>query len=133
MPARFPHLLPREREVWQRFLSAAPMRLDSVVYDRHLGEGIPVDPSWPEWVKAMARTLTQKRVDAIGTSGPETWIFEVKVRAGSSALGQLLTYALLWMAEERPTTPPRLAVVCESVMSDIGLVLANYSVHVFVV
>lgn len=133
MANRFPHLLPHERRVWERFLTVAPMRLDSLEYDRRLGEGIPLDPSWPEWVKVSARALTQKRVDVIGRSGPETWLFEVKVRAGSSALGQLLTYALLYMAEERPVNPPRLAVVCESVMSDIGLVLANYRIHIFVV
>lgn len=133
MPRQFPHLLRHEAELWAAFLRTAPFPVDSVQYDVHLGEGVPLDPNWPEWMKRMVKALTQKRVDAIVESGPNIWLVEIKVRAGFSALGQLLGYGLLYMAEFRPLSPPLLAVVAERLQPDISGVLANYNVTVFLV
>lgn len=66
-------------------------------------------------------------------SGGETWILEIKPRASFSALGQLLGYAVLYMAERRPPRPPRLGVIAERTQPDLAGVLLNFGIELFLV
>lgn len=126
-------LLPHERRLWERFVSHPPFPLEDARFSVRLGQGIPVNPAWPKAIQRMARILTQKRADVIVTSGEDVWILEIKRRAGFSALGQLLGYGLLYVAEYDPVRSPRLGVIAESVMSDMLGVLSNYGIEVFLV
>ena len=133
MAERYPHLLPHERRIWKRFVDNPPFPIDRAEYDVRLGEGMPINPEWPPAIQHMARVLTQKRVDVIVQSGSEWWLIEIKRRAGFSALGQLLGYAILWIDKYPARPSPRLAVVCESLQPDLVGVLAQYSIAVFLV
>ncbi len=126
-------LLPRERRIWERFEQAAPFPLDEVTFSVRLGEGQPVPPGTPAWLERDIKALTQKRADAVVRSGQETWILEIKVRASFSALGQLLGYAILYVAEFNPVQPPRLGIVAERTQPDLAGVLSNFGVEIFLV
>lgn len=127
------HLLPHEVRIWRKFFASPPFPIDHVAFDLRLGMGIPIDPEWPAGIQRMARLLTQKRVDVVVKSGNEVWILEIKRRAGLSALGQLLGYGVLYMAEFSPGQSPRLGVIAEGVMSDIGEVMAEFGIVTFLV
>lgn len=64
-------------------------------------------------------------------SGRDVWIVEIKPRASFSALGQLLGYAVLYMAQFRPVHPPKLAVVAERTQPDLAGVLANFGIEMY--
>lgn len=130
---RMVHLLGHERRIWRKFLASPPFPLDQVVFDLRLGEGAPVQPEWAPEIQHMARVLTQKRVDVLAISGLDTWILEIKERAGLSALGQLLGYGTLYVQQFNPVSPPRLGVIAEDLMSDIGSVLQEFGISVFLV
>lgn len=130
---RMVHLLGHERRIWRKFSAAPAFPLDRVVFDLRLGQGAPVQPEWDTAIQHMARVLTQKRVDVLAFSGSDTWILEIKERAGLSALGQLLGYGTLYVQQFNPSSPPRLGVVAEDLMSDIGSVLGEFGISVFLV
>ncbi|MHC1600500.1 MAG: hypothetical protein ACXQS5_06760 [Candidatus Methanospirareceae archaeon] len=81
----------------------------------------------------MAIALTQLRIDAVGETPREIWIFEVKPRAGRSALGQLESYGYWYIRQYAPRKPVKLAVVCESIDPNMPDVFREHGIEVFVV
>lgn len=126
-------LLPRERRIWTKFRTLSPIPLDTEQFNVRLGEGAVIPAAVPAWLKRDIKALTRKRADVIVESGNEIWLFEIKPRAGFSALGQLLGYATLYVAEYDPVRPPHLAVVAERSQPDLATVLANFGISLFLV
>jgi hypothetical protein len=129
----FTHLLPLERPIWARYLEATGEEFQSLTYDLHLGEGAAIDPTWPEWLVRQVRAVSRKRVDVIGETSGAVILFEVKPRCGMSALGQLLCYRELYVAEHRPRKRVRLVCVCGRVEPDVSGVFASFGVEIAVV
>ena len=99
LKVKYPHMLKNDVSLWESFLKLYGDYFDVFDYDVHLGEGNPVKlPALPNIVSAT-KSLTQKRIDAVGYRNDEVWIFEVKPDAGLSALGQLIGYRDLWIRE----------------------------------
>jgi len=130
---RYPHMSPTEAAIWTKFLTITDMQFLAIVYDLHLGPGYV-----PEWLKEpalikMAKTLTQLRVDALAESDVAYWIFEVKPRAGRSALGQIDAYTYWFVKEYAPAKPVYKAVVCRFVDVNMVEVFRQRGVEVFLV
>ena len=133
MPAKYPHMMPFEVPIWERFLADVPFRAVKISYDVHLGKGIPVNPDWPAWLVSVVRATSRKRADVVLETANAVWVLEIKVRASFSALGQLMGYGVLLLEEWEPRKPVRLAVICERVAADMSPVLAEFGISVFVV
>lgn len=133
MAARFPHMLPRETAIWERYLAKYGIPEGDVIYDMHLGEGTIPLPHWPTWMKAVVAGLSRKRADVIVEARDSVTIYEVKRRAGMSAVGQLLGYEALYWAEKEPLVPVRLVCVCEGIEPDMEKVFDYYKISAVVV
>ncbi len=108
----FPHLLPVERFIWALFLTRFGRQWDTFDYDIRLGQGRPIDPTWPDYIQAMARGLSKKRVDAVGYKGGAPTLFEVRPVATRAVLGALQLYDFLWRETfPQGPAPARAAVV----------------------
>lgn len=130
---RYEHMLPDERNIWHRFIVPRESQYIKITYDLHLGEGSPPLLDDTKQVKAVKAATSRSRVDAIGETPVEIIIYEVKSRAGKSALGQLLNYRQLYLKEYNPTKPVRLAVVCERLAPDILPTFKSYGIEIFIV
>ncbi len=130
---KYEHMLPDERDIWHRFIVPRESQYIKVIYDLHLGDGAIPPPGASEQVKKVIEATSKKRVDAIGETPAEIIIYEVKQRAGMSALGQLLNYRQLYLKEYNPKKPVRLAVVCERLEPDIIPTLKSYGIEIFIV
>lgn len=130
---RFVHMLSGDVSLWQRFLTQHGEYFDRFEYDVHVGQGVALDPAWPEEIIRVALALTRKRIDAVGYREDEVWLFEVKPDAGLSALGQILAYKALW--ERGRGTPARmyLAIVTDRLNPDETYLFDNFNVRVFIV
>jgi hypothetical protein len=126
-------MFPVDVVIWERFLEKYPARCSRYEYDVKVGEGIPVDPSWPENIQRMATQLTQGRVDVVGFSPGVVHIIEVKPDASFSALGQVLGYMFLY----KLTYPGmyRLVgeVVSDRVSGDAARMFEENAIAVFIV
>lgn len=133
-PARaLAHLRPGEVELFRRFEQLAPLGDAIYEFDIHLGRGGPIDPSWPAWLIHMATTLTQKRVDLVAHTNAATWILEIKPRAGPGAVGQLLTYRELYIAQRKPTAPVQLGIIADRNSYDMLPVYDAHAIRLFLV
>jgi len=130
---RYEHMLPDERDIWHRFIVPRESQYIRITYDLHLGEGAIPPPGSSEQVKKVVEATSKKRVDAIGETKTDITIFEVKSRAGMSALGQLLNYRQLYLKQYNPRKPVRLAIVCERLEPDILPTLKSYGIEIYIV
>ncbi len=92
---RYPHLLPIDVELWEKFVTNYPGFFGQVAYDVHVGEGITIPDNYSESLRGMAKTLTQKRIDVVGIKEDIAWVVEIKTYAGVTAVGQVITYRQL--------------------------------------
>ena len=122
----FPGLIPVEADLWRIWLKYHESEFDAFEYNVRVGQGLNVTPVTkgltPELSAALTtmwQQLTQKKIDVVGQTGVQTWIFEVEERPGTRALGQLLTYAT-WLTKQRELTlSPTLAIVCRALGPDM--------------
>lgn len=133
MAVKYPHLGKHEERIWDAYVEEFGLPDGRITYDTRLGEGAPVDPGWPEWMKAMVRVLSQKRVDVIAEARFSIIIFEIKRRAGLSCLGQLLGYEALMFKQKAGWKPVTLVAVCEEIEPDMLDTFDFYKVQVVVV
>lgn len=130
MPAKYPHMLPHETRVWDRFLEVYGLPEGDVDYDVHLGEGAEVDATWPDWMVSMVKRLSTHRADVVVSRPDEVIIIETKSIAGMGAVGQLVGYEALWLKQYGVDRPVRLLCVCERMEADIRGVFEFYEIEV---
>jgi len=128
---RFPHLLPNEEKIWVRFLQIYGDQFKNYRYDVRVGRGVDPGPRY-EWKwRKLAIMLTQKRIDVVAERDGEVWIFEVKPDAGLSAIGQVLSYRVLYREQFKERRPIKLAIVTTRVDDDIREVAKEYGIVVY--
>jgi hypothetical protein len=130
---RFPHMLQAESELWSAFLRDFGKPWSGWEYDVHVGEGISVGSAYDVMTQGLARALTQKRIDAVGHRKGVVWIFEVKLQAALSAVGQLVGYQHLYRITFKYEGPIELAIVTDRLLPDDERVFRLQGIHIFLV
>ncbi len=152
---RYPHMGPIESEIWHKFLALTSLNFIRLEYDVRVGTGFI-----PKWLEEEYRTklelyekglisrreleitesiiksvsaLTKLRIDVVGETRDAIWIFEVKPRAGRSALGQLESYYWWYLRQYRPSKPVRLACVCYEVDPNLKPIFEAKGIRIFTV
>lgn len=132
MGSKYPHMLPREERIWDRFIELHGLPTGEIEYDMHLGVGAPIDPTWPPWMAGMVKTLSTHRADVVVSRSDEVVIVEIKSVAGMGAVGQLVGYEALYLQQFGLDRPVRLLCVCEQLEADIRTVFDFYEIGVVV-
>lgn len=130
MGAKYPHMLPHEEAIWDRFIEEYGLPVGGISYDVHLGVGAPVDPDWPEWMTRMVKVLSTHRADVVVDRSDEVVIIEIKSIAGMGAVGQLVGYEALYLQQFGLDRPVRLLCVCERTEADIKVIFNHYEIAV---
>lgn len=129
----YPHLAPADATIWERYLAVYPDAYDTVDYDFRCGKGPEIDPTLPDNIQRDAYTLGQKRIDVVGYRADGTFIIELKPRAGTTAIGQVITY-LHCMAQDHPELAPfRGVIITDSTQPDIPDVAAAHGITIITV
>jgi len=131
--ARYPGMKPAESQIWTEFLRTTDMEFIDIKYNVRVGIGYDPGPQYPEYIRRMMIQLTQLRIDAVGETKDAIWIFEIKIRAGMSAIGQLISYAEWYRKQYNPEKPIRLAVVAEFYDPNVEVIYATRGIRLFLV
>lgn len=123
----YPHLLPEDIILWERFLDRHGNEFTHFDYDVRVGEGRPTDDYYPQNIQQMALDLSMRRIDAVGHTPNELYIIEVTVSAGLKAIGQLITYPILYKQTFQPTKPLHPLLVTEALQPDVLPALEHHS------
>ncbi len=124
----YPGLLPVEVSIFKAWLRLHEKEYDRFDFNVRVGRGNDPGPSFSEADRRNAVMNSQKRIDAVGYKGDQATIIEVKDRAGASALGELLTYALLYWRDRHTEPGPFTLLVTNSLQADMDFVLLSVGV-----
>jgi hypothetical protein len=129
----YPHLLPDDIALWERFLEAFPNQFDSYIYDVRVGIGaIPPDHIEDKY-KTLCTELTQRRIDAIGYKDEKPTIIEITTSVGFKAIGQILGYPILLKQTYQLDSEPPALLVAESIQSDIDTLLIHLNIPFIII
>lgn len=121
----FPHLLPQDIPVWQRFLEKYGDDYTHIEYDVRVGKGREAALHLPILIRQMALDLSMRRIDAVAHTSSRITIIEITRRADLKAVGQLTTYPVLYAQTFHPSLPIFPLLVAEELHSDIEPALRN--------
>jgi hypothetical protein len=133
MAPKYPHMLPADVEIWDRYLIDHITDYVRYDYDVHVGGSVEGLESWGAETIAMAHALAAKRIDVVGYRPGEICIFEVKPEAGVTAVGQLVMYEQLYQEDFHPEELVTCCLVCENVTPDERRVIERLGFKVLVV
>jgi len=125
---KYPHMMPNDIAIWERFLVSEHNTFDSFSYDVHVGTGRGYSDFDPEWKITLAKALTCFRIDAVGYHENIATIIEVKPFASLSALGQIIAYSNLWQINFPDKPVEALLIVTDSTSNDVKTVLKANSI-----
>jgi hypothetical protein len=131
--SKYPHMFPRDIEIWHKFLEIYAADYEGFDYDLKVGSGI--DYSW-EPDKALRRGAfinSKKRIDAVGYQSDQIVIFEVKPDATASAIGQAVSYSHLYEKEYAPALKCVPAIVTNREVPDTRRLTEQFGVLYFVI
>lgn len=124
----YAHLLPPDVPVWERYLDLHKDTYDLLEYDVRVGLGRDPGPDFPENIRNMALDLSLRRIDCVGHSRGLITVIEITTSAGFKAIGQVLSYPLLYTLTYTPNFPVRSLLVCETMQSDITPVIETLGI-----
>ena len=103
--ARYPHMLPAEVPIWERWVSQEPDWAQAVTYDVRLGAPWQLTPDATDDIRAIAAGLTTLRADVIAWDEDHLWVLEIKPSTTPGALGQALAYTALLGTTDPQSVP----------------------------
>ncbi len=122
----YPGLIRGEAEVWRAWLREHESEYEAFEYNVHVGEGVNIapailkdNPELQEKMRLQFLRATQRKIDVVGYREGVVWIFEVEEEAGTTALGQLLTYRLLLTLARDIRGTVELAIVAATIGRDM--------------
>ena len=128
---RYKHMLPRDREIWDRFLEQHGNYFDRFDYDIRVGEGIGNIVGVSELTRKIAVSLTQKRIDATGYKDTEIWVIEIKPKAGLSAIGQVTAYEILYNKQFGAGKVYAKAIVTDRTDADVRTLCKELNIRLY--
>jgi len=127
---RYPHLMPEDKVLWERWIVRGDDLPARVWYDVRVGHAVEVESGQPEWMKHFAEYATRKRIDIVGAYGNDYVVFEAKPFAGMVALGQLVFYRWAFAREYGGGRRVFGGVITDVVDPDVAPIFAGLGIWV---
>lgn len=125
---KYPGLMPLEVAVMKEWLRLHESEYDSIDFNVRTGQGTDPGPSYPQNIRDMGVAVTQKRIDAVAWKSGAPTLIEVKNRATLTAVGQILSYKVLFKADNPLLPDAKLLVVASKYDPDVFPVLASHGI-----
>lgn len=129
----YPHMKPADVALWNRFIEQNPNAYTEVAYDVTVGSGAEIPPGTQENIARDFTVLTQRKIDVVGFNLGVVDIIEVKPRAGTSAMGQVKGYAILYDKDHPEAPSTRAVLVTDEKTLDSEVLEKAFNVEVIVV
>lgn len=105
--------------VWYRFLDSYSFDFLKLYYDVLVGGPFFTPGELKDPLKKMWYNNLAKRIDALAELDDQVWIIEVTADPGLRAVGQLLSYQLLWIRDPKIFKPEVLVLVAQTIEPDL--------------
>ena len=129
----YPHLRPKEIEIWERFIAQKPDEYDEVEYDFAFGLLPPFKTEVVPETGGDDRRLYLRRVDVVAHKGDRLDFIEIKPNAGPGAIGQIKGYITLYKNLVDPKAEIVARVLTDNARADVFLLAGQEEVILSVV
>jgi len=130
---KYAHMRVWEEKIMDKFLEKIKFPA-TWQFDVHLHVQDRKDISYmSENEKFLFNQATAKRIDAVGETVDRIYVVEVKDRLRPSAVGQALTYKLLYERQFKPAKLVVPAIITEFTDPDMEFVCEKFGIRVWVV
>ena len=129
----YPHMMPADVKLWERFIAKFPNAYDSVEYDVKVGSAPEFDTIVSPETKGDDINLYRRKIDVVGFRGASIDIIELKPRAGTGAIGQIVGYAKLYTREFNPPEPVNRLIITDQLLPDMEFLASSAGVRLVVV
>lgn len=129
----YPHMKPRDIEIWERFIAVFPDKYTECQYDVSVGD-------IPEFMKERSsregqamQELYRLKIDVVAYRQGGIDIIELKPSAGASTIGQVVGYVELYKKEYKPTLPIQPVIITDELKPNMEFLSQQQGVIVHVV
>ena len=112
----YPHMRPKDRLIWDIFITQNPDAFLKVWYDVRVGDDDDIEKSCPAIIQADWHDLTMWQIDVVAEDEKKIYVIEIKPMANAKAVGQALAYAALYQEDHKPKKP-----VVPVVLTDVAI------------
>lgn len=131
MKPKYPHMRQWEAEIMQKYHNKVGM-VGEWSYDIPLKVRETPIPSYMTENEALLwQKITSKRIDAVCERKNIIYIIEIKDRLRPSAIGQVLTYLILYQEQFAPEKPLQGVILTEFTDPDMMHVADHYKIKVW--
>lgn len=130
---KYPHMRQWEEKIMEEYhrKNLFPAKWS---YDVHLRvRDSPLPLGGTEAEQQIWNQMTAKRIDAVAETVGRIFVIEVKDRLRPSAVGQALTYKILYEEQHKPTKPVTATILTRYTDPDMLHVCEVYDIEVWVV
>lgn len=129
----YPHMKPRDIEIWERFIKAYPDAYIDCQYDFHVGDAPAFDTAVEGIDNANQHMLYQLKIDVVGRKSSGLDIIEVKPDAGPSSIGQVQGYRALYVRDERPAVNVGTVIITDNEKPNMRYLCSAQGVTLYIV
>ena len=108
-----------DKAIWERFIQKNPGYFDEVEFDVHVGSKPDFDTNVVPGSQSDVGNIYQRKIDVVGYSAGNIYIVELKPLAGSSALGQVKSYEILYRRDFKPEAKTICVVITDFIGTDM--------------
>ena len=131
--AKYPHMQPRDAEVWSAFIEQHPDAYDIVAYDVGVGDGPNFDPTVNLESGGDNFFNYQHKIDVVAFKGDLCDVIEIKPTATMAAMGQAKGYASLFAADFPDVKDIRPVVIARTPIANLDKLMKATGVAVLMV
>lgn len=129
----YPHMKPRDVEIWERFIALYPDKYEKCQYDFAIGDVPPFIASASSVQGQRMGELYKLKIDVLGYKGDTIDLIEVKPAAGASSIGQVQGYVSLYLRDMKPTLAVRPVIVTNELRPNMDFLTQQQGVMLYVV
>lgn len=128
----YPHMMPKDREIWERFINENPNAFDVCAYDVAVGEGTPMNTIVAEDTGGDINRLYQRKIDVVAKKGDYYFIIELKPRAGTGTIGQVKGYTTLFKRDFGQSLNATPIIITDELLSEMDYLAKTERVAIYV-
>ena len=127
----YPHMGPKDAELWNKFIIANPGKFTGVIYDMRCGEIEAPRPDLPIRIRDAWNDLCRWRIDVVAENNEAIYTIEVRPRALADALGNARGYAVLYEREHKPTKRVIPLVITDIILPNTAIVAQARNIEIW--
>lgn len=129
----YPHMMPADVAIWERFIELHPDAYDFVEYDVKVGSVPEFVSDHPDEAMKKQAPLYEKKIDVLAYFRTEIDVIELKPRARMSTLGQVKGYVELYKRDREPLEKVNAVIITNELMPDMGELAKIEGVGMYIV